>query len=162
MTTTRTTPDASPAAVRRAVPGDAAALAALRWEFRAAIGDANEERDAFVRRCEAWMRPRLAPESSWRAWVAEAAGEVVGTVWVQLMEKMPNPVDEAEVHAYVTNVYVRPSARGGVGSRLLAAALEECAAAGVHQAFLWPTERSRALYRRLGFGGQGAVMVWTA
>jgi L-amino acid N-acyltransferase YncA len=162
MTTTPTTPDAPAATVRRAVPGDAAALAALRWEFRAGIGAANEERDAFVRRCEAWMSTRLAGGSPWRAWVAEADGEVVGTVWIEWMEKMPNPVDEPEVHAYVTNVYVRPEARGGVGSRLLAAALEECAAAGVHQAFLWPTERSRALYRRFGFGGEGAVMVWTA
>jgi len=86
----------------------------------------------------------------------------VGTVWLQMVEKMPNPVAEPEVHGYVTNLYVRESARGGAGGRLVAAALEECAAVGVHQAFLWPTPRSRSLYRRLGFVGEGEVMVWTA
>jgi N-acetylglutamate synthase-like GNAT family acetyltransferase len=162
MTTTPTSPDAAPAVViRRAAAGDAEALAALRWEFRAPLGRLNEQPDAFVRRCTEWMRTRLAREA-WRAWVVEADGRVVGTVWLQLLEKMPNPVVEPELHGYVTNLYVRERARGGVGSRLLAAALEECAAAGVHAAFLWPTEGSRSLYRRFGFTGEGEVMVWAA
>jgi GNAT superfamily N-acetyltransferase len=160
MTTTPTSPDAAPATIRRAAADDAEALAALRWEFRAPLGPVNEDSDAFVRRCAEWMRTRLAREA-WRAWVAEAGGRIVGTVWLQLVEKMPNPVAEPELHGYVTNLYVRETARGGVGSRLLAAALEECAAAGVHAAFLWPTEGSRSLYRRFGFTGEGEVMVWT-
>lgn len=156
--TTPTSPDATPAAIRRAAADDAEALAALRWEFRAPLGRVNEDADAFVRRCAEWMRARLAG-GLWRAWVAEAGGRIVGTVWLQLVEKMPNPVAEPELHGYVTNLYVRETARGGVGSRLLAAALEECAAAGVHAAFLWPTEGSRSLYRRFGFTGEGEVMV---
>jgi GNAT superfamily N-acetyltransferase len=162
MTTTPTSPDAALAvAICRAVAEDAEALAALRWEFRAPLGRVNEHSDAFVRRCAEWMRTRLAREA-WRAWVAEAGGRIVGTVWLQLLEKMPNPVAEPELHGYVTNLYVRETARGGVGSRLLAAALEECAAASVHAAFLWPTEGSRSLYRRFGFTGEGEVMVWAA
>jgi N-acetylglutamate synthase-like GNAT family acetyltransferase len=91
--------------------------------------------------------------------VAEADGEIAGTAWLQLVEKMPNPVDEPEVHGYVTSLFVRESVRGGVGGRLLEAALDECAAAGVHQTFLWTTARSRPLYRRFGFSGDGEVMV---
>jgi ribosomal protein S18 acetylase RimI-like enzyme len=160
--TTATTPEpAATVAIRAATAEDAAALAALRWEFRAPLRQVSEDRDAFVARCAGWMRARLADGGAWRAWVADAGGEIVGTVWLQMMEKLPNPVDEPEVHGYVTNLYVRESARGGVGGRLLAAALEACAAAGVHQAFLWPTQRSRPLYRRLGFTGDGEVMVWT-
>lgn len=159
---TATTPDPA-AAIRRAAPEDAAALAALRWEFRSAIGKVNEAGDAFVARCGEWMRARLGRGGAWRAWVAEAGGEIVGTVWVQLVEKMPNPVDEAEVHGYLTNLFVRDSLRGGgTGGRLLAAALEECAAAGVHTVFLWPTQRSRPLYRRFGFVGDGDVMLWSS
>jgi N-acetylglutamate synthase-like GNAT family acetyltransferase len=71
-------------------------------------------------------------------------------------------VAEPELHGYITNLYVRETARGGVGGRLLAAALEECAAAGVHAAFLWPTGGSRSLYRRFGFSGEGEVMTWAA
>jgi N-acetylglutamate synthase-like GNAT family acetyltransferase len=158
--TTSLRADVGALAIRRASAGDAEALARLRWEFRAGIGVVDEAEDAFVARCAAWMRARLAERGAWRAWVAEADGEVAGTAWLQMVEKMPNPVDEPEVHGYVTNLYVRESARGGVGGRLLAAALDECSAAGVHQAFLWPTQRSRPLYRRLGFTGEGEVMVW--
>ena len=164
MTTTMTTPTSpSDAAIviRRASAEDADALAALRWEFRAAIDTPNEDRDAFLRRCAEWMRARLGDGHAWRAWVADADGGIVGTIWLQMLEKLPNPVAEPEVHGYVTNLYVRESARGGIGVRLLAAALDECAAAGVHQAFLWPTQRSRTLYRRAGFAGEGDVMVWT-
>ncbi|HSU16009.1 GNAT family N-acetyltransferase [Longimicrobium sp.] len=155
-----TSPSDVAVTIRRASTKDADALAALRWEFRAAITAPNEDRDAFVPRCAEWMRARLGDGDSWRAWVAEVDGEIVGTVWLQMLEKMPNPVDEPEVHGYITNLYVRESARGGVGVRLLAAALDECAAAGVHQAFLWPTQRSRTLYHRAGFEGDGDVMVW--
>jgi len=147
--------------IRRATADDADALAQLRWEFRAGIGEPAEAEDAFVSRCARWMRARLGYDA-WRAWVAEAGGEIVGTAWLELIEKLPNPVVEAEAHGYVTNVFLREELRGrGAGSALMAAVLDECAAAGVHAAILWPTERSRALYRRHGFEGDGTVMVRT-
>lgn len=146
-------------AIRPAVPEDADALAALRYEFRASVGEPNEGHDEFVVRCAAWMRERLAPGTPWRAWVAEGAEGIAGCAWLELLEKMPNPVDEPEVNAYLTNVYVRPSARGGVGARLVAPAVAACDAAGVHSAILWPTERSRGFYRRFGFRDHGAVMI---
>ncbi len=152
-----TTPDLP---IRRATVDDAEALARLRWEFRAGIDPANETEDAFVARCAAWMRARLG-DATWRAWVVEEAGEIVGTAWLNFMEKMPNPVVEAEAYGYVTNLYLREHLRGrGAGARLLEAVMAECAAAGVDAAFLWPTERSRSLYRRFGFEGDGAMMVW--
>ncbi|HET7229060.1 MAG TPA: GNAT family N-acetyltransferase [Longimicrobium sp.] len=147
--------------IRRATPDDADALARLRWEFRAGIGNAREAEDAFVARCARWMRARLG-YGVWRAWVVESGGELVGTAWLELIEKMPNPVTEFEVHGYVTNVYLREHLRGhGAGSRLLSTVLDECAAAGVHAAVLWPTERSRPLYARFGFEDRGEVMIRT-
>jgi L-amino acid N-acyltransferase YncA len=145
------------ASVRPAGPADAPALAALRHDFRASLGTPVEGRDDFVARCGAWMAGRLAG-GLWRAWVAEAEGEVVGTAWVQLIEKVPNPTVEAEHHAYVTNVYVRPAWRGGLGSTLVATALAWCEAEGVHSVVLWPTERSAALYRRHGFAAPDALL----
>lgn len=147
--------------IRRATPGDADALSRLRWEFRAAVGAAQEAEDAFVARCTEWMRDRLA-SAIWRAWVVEASGEVVGSAWLELIEKIPNPVVEAEAHAYVSNFYLREPLRGrGAGSQLMAAVLDECTTAGVHAAILWPTERSRPLYGRFGFEDRGPVMVRT-
>lgn len=146
--------------IRRATVDNAEALARLRWEFRAGIDPANETEDAFVDRCAAWMRARLG-DATWRAWVVEMDGEIVGTAWLNLVEKMPNPVVEAEAYGYVTNVYLREHLRGrGAGARLLHAVMDECAAAGVDAGFLWPTERSRSLYRRFGFEGDGPMMVW--
>lgn len=145
--------------IRRATVDDAEALARLRWEFRAAIDPPNEAEDAFVARCAAWMRARLG-DDSWRAWVVNAEGEIVGTAWLNLMEKMPNPVAEPESYGYVTNVYLRAHLRGqGAGARLMAAIVDECAAAGIEAAMLWPTARSRTLYRRFGFEGDGPLMV---
>lgn len=154
-------PDFPTITIRRATAKDAEALARLRWEFRAGIDVPDEAEHAFVARCARWMRARLGYET-WRAWVAETDEGIVGTAWLKLVEKMPNPVEEAEVLGYVTNVFLREDLRGrGAGSQLMAAVLDECAAAGVYAAVLWPTERSRGLYRRHGFEGDGRVMVRT-
>ncbi len=145
--------------IRVASDADVPTLARLRWEFRAGLGPPAEAEAAFVARCEAWMRERL-DGGRWVAWVAvDAAGALVGTLWLGVVEKMPNPAPEPEEHAYVTNVYVRPDARGaGVGSSLVAAAVAWCEARGVHAAVLWPTARSAALYLRHGFRPPDALL----
>lgn len=139
-------------AVRTAHPADAARLARLRYRFRAAEDPAVESREAFLERCEPWMRERLDPEArTWRCWVAEPDGAIRGHVWVQMVPKIPNPADEPEHHAYLTNMYVEPEHRGrGLGSALLERAVEACREEAVHSLILWPTEESRSLYRRFG------------
>jgi GNAT superfamily N-acetyltransferase len=145
--------------VRAARPADAAELARLRYEFRAAERTAAEPYERFVERATVWMRRRLEDDASWRCFVATKDGALVGHVWVQLIEKVPNPGgDEAERHAYLTNLYVRPAARGGTGGALLRSALDWCRRQAVDTVILWPTERSRSLYARYGFSGSGAVM----
>jgi GNAT superfamily N-acetyltransferase len=143
--------------IRSASPADAEALAALRWEFRIARAPANESHDAFVARCAVWMRRELAG-SKWRAWIAVADGAIVGQAWLQTIDKMPNPVEELERHAYVSNVFVQPAFRGGVGTRLLEAALEWARSSHVDRVLLWPSARSVTLYERYGFTHRGDVM----
>lgn len=146
--------------VRRATADDAAGLAALRWEFRSTHrGEPNESREAFLARCTEWMRDRLSERSAWTAWVAEADEQTIGQVWVQLFEKMPNPTGERERHAYVSNLYVRSSARGGVGTALLDACLAWLAAQDVDSILLWPSPLSRSLYERHGFVSSNDVLV---
>lgn len=138
--------------IRLATASDALPLARLRFTFRSGLGHAGESEDEFVGRCDAWMRERLREGSRWRCWVAEQGQALVGCVWVQLIEKIPNPVAEAEYHAYVTNFYVRDEARGeGTGTTLLSGVLEWCKSQDVQAVLLWPTQRSRALYERHGF-----------
>lgn len=145
--------------VRPAKPSDAAPLAALRWEFRAGRGDpAVESRDAFIARCAAWMQRELGGDGAWRAWLAEDDGRIVGQVWLHTIHKVPNPIAERERHAYLSNLYVTPVARGGVGTRLLETALSHAAADDVDSVVLWPSARSRSLYLRYGFTPDGAVL----
>src|SRR5215475_5614837 len=110
--------------IRPAELADASALARLRYEFRAGHDTACEAEADFLARCGAWMAARLAGGSRWRCWVMEEADRLVGVIWLQLIEKMPNPGVEAEKHGYISNFYIEPSRRGaGLGSRLMDACL---------------------------------------
>ena len=144
--------------IRPATSADAAALAALRWEFRAGRERAAEAEAAFLDRCSAWMRHELGAAGAWRAWVVDDNGAIVGQVWLRVIEKVPNPVGERDRHAYLSNLYVRASARGGAGTRLLETVLDWAAGHGVDRVVLWPTPRSVGLYERYGFVRSGDVM----
>ena len=148
-----------PFAVRMASPADARALARLRLEFRASIGEPGEDEAAFLARCTDWMETRLRADSRWRAWIAESDGVIVGTVWIGLIEKIPNPIAEPEENGYLTNFYVVPRAQAmGIGTTLLDTAIGWCRERGVHAVILWPTTRSRPLYERHGFAAPAALM----
>ena len=146
--------------IRPATEHDAALLAELRYEFRASLDEAAESRHAFTSRCQSWMAERLRDDSSgWRCWVALAGDRVTGTVWLQVIEKVPNPVAEPEAHGYVTNLYVSPELRGrGIGGRLLQMAVDWCGSHGVDAVILWPTPESRTLYARHGFAAAEDLM----
>ena len=110
-------------------------------------------------RCTGWMAGRLADGGAWRCWVAEDRGRIIGTVWLGLFEKIPNPVAEPEQHGYVSNLYVLPEWRGHeTGGALLTAALQECDARRLDAVILWPTPESRSLYERHGFAVQDDLM----
>ncbi len=116
-----------------------------------ALAPTIESPDAFEQRCTPWMQERLAGDR-WRSWVAEQHGETVGTVWLQLIEKLPNPVAEREWHGYVSCLYVRPAHRGqGLGGELLRECVRECERCRVDTVILWPTPASRGLYTRNAF-----------
>jgi GNAT superfamily N-acetyltransferase len=151
---------ASQATIRPGERRDVPALARLRYEFRAGHDAPIESEAEFLARCAEWMEARLAPGGSWSCWLAEEAGRAVGTIWLQRIEKLPNPVAEAESHGYVSSLYVVPSSRGaGLGSRLLGVCLEACQAEGMDAVILWPTPRSRSLYRRHGFAVREDLLV---
>ena len=145
--------------IRLATGADAPALARLRFEFRAALNEAVETEDVFLARAIPWMAERLGDATSWRCWVAEDGGTIVGHLWLQLIEKIPNPAAELEWHGYITNVFVHPEARGsGLGAALMETALAFCRERGVDSVILWPTARSRTLYARHGFAVRDDIM----
>jgi GNAT superfamily N-acetyltransferase len=138
--------------IRLASASDAQTLARMRFEFRARMNEASESEDAFIARCAPWMAERLHAGSPWRCWIAHDGRRVAGHLWLQLIEKVPNPAPELEQHAYITNVYVDRSERGaGIGRQLMEAALQFCRENNVDSVIPWPTEKSRTLYARHGF-----------
>jgi ribosomal protein S18 acetylase RimI-like enzyme len=144
--------------IRTATIADARKLAELRWEFRSTQNPPVQSRDAFERRCAVWMRRELQEGGAWKAWVAVDNPIIVGQVWLQTLQKIPNPVAESERLAYLSNLYVREAARGGIGSRLLEAALASCRASRIDRVVLWPSKRSVTLYLRHGFSRGSDVM----
>jgi GNAT superfamily N-acetyltransferase len=145
--------------IRLATPSDADVLAPLRWDFRTSYATPVSSREEFCARCAGWMRERLEEAGAWRCWVAVENAVVVGALWLQLIEKVPNPVGESELLGYITNVYVRPEARGrGFGAQLVAAATAFCKSLNVDRIVLWPTDESRSLYERHGFRSPDTLM----
>jgi N-acetylglutamate synthase-like GNAT family acetyltransferase len=144
--------DPSSLAIRRATVADAAQLASLRYQFRSELAEAVEDESAFVARMTAWLSARIE-QPHWQAWVvSDAANQIYGHIFAQFVEKIPNPVVEAETIVYLTNVYIVPPLRNrGLGTRLLAAALADCDRADIDTLILWPSTQSESLYRRHGF-----------
>jgi GNAT superfamily N-acetyltransferase len=147
--------------VRPATAADAELLAELRYELRTSLARDIHPEVGFRERCAAWMAARLRNPEVWRCWLAEdASGRPLGVVWIQFLEKLPTPVHEPELHAYLTGLYVRAETRNrGVGSALLEAALAACHARGCDSVILWPTERSQPLYLRHGFTERTGMML---
>lgn len=145
--------------IRAADHCDAPALAKLRYALRASTGPVSEPRSEFLERCTRWMAEHLKDPRHWRCWVAEQDGKLIGSIWLQLVEKIPNPRSESEYFAYITNFFVEEFARGkGIGSHLLARALTWCRTSAVHSVILWPTQQSRSLYERNGFAVRSELL----
>jgi len=149
--------------VRRARPGDARAMAVMRYTFRTELGAPVETKEEFVGRATAWLTQRLEL-GSWTGWLAVEQEQPVGLVLAHLLEKVPNPVVEAESIGYVSSLYVQPDRRNrGIGDVLLRTAVDFCRDHDVESVVLWPSPRSIPLYERHGFRRQGTVMElhWT-
>jgi GNAT superfamily N-acetyltransferase len=144
--------------IRLANSSDVPTLAELRYSFRSIIEADIEAEEQFIARCTSWMSEHLQ-QNNWRCWVAEQDSSIDGVLWLQLIEKVPNPTSEPELHGYITNVFVNESVRGqGIGSKLLDTAIEFCKQQTVHAIILWPSERSRSLYERHGFAVRNDLM----
>lgn len=137
---------------RLAVPGDAARLAALRWESRSEAERAQESEAGFVARFEQWATVAIASQD-WVACVAESnEGHIVGCMYLRRIETVPVPGVSHRAWGYVTNAFVQPMHRSqGVGSTLLSRLVESARELGLHELHVWPSIGAVSLYRRAGF-----------
>ena len=142
--------------IRTARASDVTQLARLRFGLRSRPTNIESEQE-FFERCTSWMTTSLA-QDNWRCWVAERDDALVGALWLQLVEKVPNPAAEPERLGYITNFFVAESQRGkGLGSQMLDEVLTWCRAQRttkgwlISDVILWPSDLSRSLYLRNGF-----------
>lgn len=147
--------------LRRAVPGDAAALTRLRGLMHAAMGSAPTP-ESVARTEEAFAR-RLASDG-FVAYVVEDAGEVVsgGAGWVE--EHLPSPYQLDPRRGHIASMSTDPAARRrGHGRAVFGALVTWFTDQGIVRVDLRATPDGRALYEQFGFRELGgATMAWFA
>ncbi len=138
--------------VRLATTDDADALARLRWSLKTEDDAADEEETSFLARYRASL---IADDPSVIRWVADRDGAVIGTVTLRLARKELSPGGFVKDIGYLTNFFVMPGFRNcTVGRTLLQALIDWAQANPVELIIVWPSDRSRSLYARMGFSGR--------
>ena len=138
--------------VRVAVLDDIPALIAYRRAMFESMGISDQ--NALARMCEAMtgylVQAMISGE--YRAWVAEAGGEVIasGGLVIHCLPPSPRNMDGRE--GYILNIYTVPAWRGhGVATAIVRAILDYLQEVGVPVATLHATSAGRPIYERLGF-----------
>ena len=84
--------------------------------------------------------------------LAHRNGIAIGMAWLALVDRVPGPEYFTRRSAYVQSVYVLPGERSeGVGTALMKAVLDHARHLSLDYVAVHPSERTFALYRRLGF-----------
>jgi len=147
--------------IRPAVPGDAAAVAAVHvasWQgaYRGVFpDDVLDGPELAVNRLRGWERLLGEPGPRAVDLVAEDdGGQIVG-----LLHAGPTRDDDGPGTAEVVAIYTSPDAWGtGAGRELMTAALDLLGRAGYADVTLWvldSNDRARRFYERAGFAADG-------
>lgn len=138
--------------IRSATSADIPELARLRWQLYTEQGPHDELFDEYLRRFTTFATHALSGKA-WVAWVAGSHGRLVGTMWLQIVPRVPAPGHgDPRPIGYLTNAYVEPDHRSqGLGSRLLRTVAEHCEAASFELVMAWPADDAYRFYERQGF-----------
>ena len=145
--------------VRRAGAGDAAALARLRWIWRAEErGETGMSWPQFRSAFGSWLRLR---GDTHYAFLARRGDAVIGMAWLAVVERVPGPGRWTRLGGQLQSVYVLPEhRRRGVGRALVAAARAEAEALGVDWVIVHPSDASASLYAGTGFLARDGLLEW--
>lgn len=143
--------------IRRATYADVEVLAGLRraWveEQQGGSVDDPDFEQAFADWVDREHDQRVT-------WLAIAADGPVGMLNVLVFTRMPKPGRPTSRWGYLANFFVLEGHRGaGIGTRLLAECTQYADAHDFARIVLSPSERSRPLYDRVGFGPADALLV---
>lgn len=143
--------------IRLAKIEDLSHVARLRWDFKIEDGDsAKVTQKKFEQLCFDKLR---AESGQWSHFLAFENDEPVGMVSICRVPKLLSPDLKSDSIGYLTNTYVVPHRRNkGVGEELLETAVAWAKDANLELLFVWPSDRSRSFYGRLGFEENRAIM----
>jgi GNAT superfamily N-acetyltransferase len=145
--------------IRLATETDAAALADLRWEFRAEDGEpARISRDQFRLAYVDFFLSGIR-EQTRAHFVADVDENLVGHLVVQRVAMVPRPKRVHDEWGYVTDNYVKPAFRNeGIGAALLQAAIAWSREQDFELLIVWPSDDAVTHYRRAGFASENSIM----
>lgn len=140
---------------RMATAADAQTLAELRWAMEA---ERHDEHDAatvtqvdFITESREILAGELA-RGGFRAWVAEADGQIVSCVVLMCWPVLPSLERLQRSRGMVSSVYTVPTYRRlGIARHLMNTLIEDAQKRNMQRLILWASEMGRPLYENLGF-----------
>ena len=100
---------------------------------------------------ETYLQHALA-DGSFRAWLAETEGNVIGGAAVLISPWPSHPYDQQCHRATILNMYVDPAfRRRGIARRLMHSIMDWCRKQGFVNVTLHASDQGRPLYESLGF-----------
>ncbi len=142
---------------RLAKDKDLAHVARLRWDFKIEDGESPKlPRSEFEERCLAKLRHESA---QWSHFLALESENPVGMVSICIVPKLLSPDLKSDSIGYLTNTYITPLKRNnGIGEQLLSCAISWAKDYNMELLFVWPSDRSRNFYGRIGFKDDNEIM----
>lgn len=138
-------------AIKQAAFSDILQLASLRYQMLQEFNEASLPQDVFMESCTRTMHQFLE-SGRWKSWIATNDSQIVGTLWLEQVDKIPSCKELNGCWGYVTNMYVIPEYRNqGIGTALLREAKDYAKEHGYELLIVWPSDESRVFYQREGF-----------
>ncbi len=144
---------------RLASTSDIDSLSELRWQDKVVeesvvpAGSKEEFFEAFG----VYLHEHL--NQSLNVWVAEENNEIVANVYITRVRKVPNPKCYSGEIAYASGVFtLRHMRNKGLGQALFEKVKAWSEKEGIELIILWPSERAKPFYERLGFKNENDVI----
>lgn len=145
---------------RLATSKDIRELAELRYEYWQEDG-ANEpeaSKSEFLRIFSQQITTAIE-NSQLYCWVATINEEIVSSLYIQVVKKLPKPSKLNDQFGYATNFYTVPEQRGsGIGKELLRKTKEWAASVDLEFIIAWPSVNSTELWNRENFKENESVV----
>lgn len=138
--------------IRPACEADIPALVALRCGLFESMGYNDPVLLDRIAEANAHYFATSLPQGKFRAWVAEASGEIVASGGLVIHSIPPTAYNLAGREGYIMNLYTQAEwRRQGVGTAILQAILEYLRAQGIPLVSLHATLDGRRIYESQGF-----------